>query len=179
MVGSGRSYLRKVADDVVITRAHLVPWHLGDRVLRELHGVLRVVENHVIVLAKVASAGIRVFACDVSPRMIEYVTQNFTEDRVDLNMGMAMHRGLGPHSRGYTDSIRGLGSIASPVHSLGDLSLDKHDLRSAEHYYQEALALGYLANHVRAGAEGERMRASLLFDRLGAYPTLEWLFPSK
>ncbi len=33
-----------------------------------------------------------------------------------------------------------LGSIASSVHSLGDLSLDKHDLRSAEHYYQEALA---------------------------------------
>jgi CubicO group peptidase (beta-lactamase class C family) len=29
-------------------------------------------------------------------------------------MGMPMHRGLGPHSRGTTESIRGLGSLASP-----------------------------------------------------------------
>lgn len=50
----------------------------------------------------------------VSPRMIQYVTRNFTGDRVDENMGMPMHRGLGPHSRGLTPSIRGLGSIASP-----------------------------------------------------------------
>ena len=28
---------------------------------------------------------------------------------------MPMHRGLGPHSRGHTASIRGLGSIASPA----------------------------------------------------------------
>ena len=45
--------------------------------------------------------------------------------------------------------------------------------------YQEALALGYLANHVPVGTDGERLRASTLFDRLGAHPTLEWLFPSK
>jgi CubicO group peptidase (beta-lactamase class C family) len=50
----------------------------------------------------------------VSPRMVQYVTRNFTGDRVDLNMGMPMHRGLGPHSRGTTDGIRGLGSLASP-----------------------------------------------------------------
>jgi CubicO group peptidase (beta-lactamase class C family) len=29
-------------------------------------------------------------------------------------MGMPMHRALGPHVRGTTESIRGLGSIASP-----------------------------------------------------------------
>ncbi len=51
----------------------------------------------------------------ISPRMVEYVTQNFTGDRVDGYMGMAMHRGLGPHSRGLTESIRGLGSLASPA----------------------------------------------------------------
>ncbi|HEX9420713.1 MAG TPA: serine hydrolase domain-containing protein [Methylomirabilota bacterium] len=50
----------------------------------------------------------------LSPRMVQYVTKNFTGDRVDGYMGMPMHRGLGPHSRGTTDSIRGLGSLASP-----------------------------------------------------------------
>jgi CubicO group peptidase (beta-lactamase class C family) len=49
-----------------------------------------------------------------SPRMIQYVTRNFTGDRVDAYMGMPMHRGLGPHTRGTTDTIRGLGSLASP-----------------------------------------------------------------
>jgi CubicO group peptidase (beta-lactamase class C family) len=50
----------------------------------------------------------------VSPRTVAYVTRNFTGDRVDGYMGMPMHRGLGPHSRGLTDTIRGLGSLASP-----------------------------------------------------------------
>ena len=50
----------------------------------------------------------------LSPRMVEYVTRNFTGDRVDQNMMMPMHRGIGPHSRGLTDTIRGLGSLASP-----------------------------------------------------------------
>jgi CubicO group peptidase (beta-lactamase class C family) len=50
----------------------------------------------------------------LSPRMVEYVTRNFTGDRVDGYMGMPMHRGLGPHSRGTTDTIRGLGSLAHP-----------------------------------------------------------------
>jgi CubicO group peptidase (beta-lactamase class C family) len=49
-----------------------------------------------------------------SPRMIQYVTRNRTGDRVDEFMGMPMHRGLGPHSRGLTDTIRGLGSLAAP-----------------------------------------------------------------
>jgi CubicO group peptidase (beta-lactamase class C family) len=50
----------------------------------------------------------------LAPRTIEYVTRNFTGDRVDGYMGMPMHRGLGPHVRGTTETIRGLGSMASP-----------------------------------------------------------------
>jgi len=50
----------------------------------------------------------------LSPRMVAYVTRNFTGDRVDGYMGMPMHRGLGPHVRGATETIRGLGSLASP-----------------------------------------------------------------
>jgi CubicO group peptidase (beta-lactamase class C family) len=51
----------------------------------------------------------------VSPRMMQYVTRDYTGDRVDEYMGLPMHRGLGPHSRGLTPNIRGLGSIASPT----------------------------------------------------------------
>src|SRR4029077_17483876 len=54
--------------------------------------------------------GVRLF----SPRLVSYVTRNFTGDRVDLNMNMPMHRGLGPHVRGTTETIRGLGALASP-----------------------------------------------------------------
>ena len=54
--------------------------------------------------------GVRLF----SPRMVEYVLRNRTGDRVDEFMGMPMHRGLGPHRRGLTDNIRGLGSLAAP-----------------------------------------------------------------
>ena len=50
----------------------------------------------------------------LSPRMVSYVTRNVTGDRVDGYMGMPMHRGLGPHSRGTTDTIRGLGALAAP-----------------------------------------------------------------
>jgi CubicO group peptidase (beta-lactamase class C family) len=50
----------------------------------------------------------------LSARTVQYVTRNFTEERVDLYMGMPMHRGLGPHLRGTTENVRGLGSLASP-----------------------------------------------------------------
>jgi len=49
----------------------------------------------------------------LSPRLVAYVTRNFTEERIDSYMGMAMHRGLGPHVRGTTPTIRGLGALAS------------------------------------------------------------------
>jgi len=54
--------------------------------------------------------GVRLLA----PRTIQYVTRNVTGDMVDGYMGMPMHRGLGPHLRGTTDTIRGLGALASP-----------------------------------------------------------------
>lgn len=54
--------------------------------------------------------GVRLF----SPRLIQYVTRNVTGDMIDGYMGMPMHRGLGPHLRGTTDTIRGLGALASP-----------------------------------------------------------------
>ncbi len=57
-----------------------------------------------------ALGGVRV----LSPRMVEFVTRNFTGDRVDEFMGLPMHRGLGPHSRGETPKMRGLGAIAHP-----------------------------------------------------------------
>jgi CubicO group peptidase (beta-lactamase class C family) len=50
----------------------------------------------------------------LSTRMVEFVTRNFTADRVDGYNGMPMHRGLGPHSRGLTETIRGLGTLAHP-----------------------------------------------------------------
>jgi CubicO group peptidase (beta-lactamase class C family) len=57
-----------------------------------------------------ALGGVRLF----SPRTLAYAIRNYTGDRVDEYMGMPMHRGLGPHLRGETPSIRGLGSFASP-----------------------------------------------------------------
>jgi CubicO group peptidase (beta-lactamase class C family) len=50
----------------------------------------------------------------VSPRMLQYAVRNHTGDRVDEYMGMPMHRGLGPHLRGLTENVRGLGGMASP-----------------------------------------------------------------
>jgi CubicO group peptidase (beta-lactamase class C family) len=49
----------------------------------------------------------------VSPRMIDYVTRDFTCDLFDDYTGYPMHRGLGPFSRGQTGHP-GLGSIGHP-----------------------------------------------------------------
>ena len=49
-----------------------------------------------------------------SRRLIEFVTRNHTGDMVDGGMGMPMHRGLGVHVSGTTETIRGLGTLASP-----------------------------------------------------------------
>ena len=50
-----------------------------------------------------------------SPRLIAYVTRNHTGERGDEQMGgIPMHRGLGPHVRGDSDRIRGLGTIGAP-----------------------------------------------------------------
>ncbi len=50
----------------------------------------------------------------LSPRLLAYVTRNFTGERVDLHSGMPMHRGLGPYVRGESELMRGLGSLAHP-----------------------------------------------------------------
>ena len=51
-----------------------------------------------------------------SPRLIAYVARNHTAKAPDLAMtGIPMHRGLGPHVRGESDRIRGLGTIGAPV----------------------------------------------------------------
>jgi CubicO group peptidase (beta-lactamase class C family) len=63
-----------------------------------------------MLLAEGRLNGVRLLA----PRTVQYVTRNFTGDMVDGYMGMPMHRGLGPHLRGTTDTIRGLGALASP-----------------------------------------------------------------
>src|SRR6202790_5432158 len=50
-----------------------------------------------------------------SPRLISYVTRSHTGERGDDAMGgIPMHRGLGPHVRGDSDRIRGLGAIGAP-----------------------------------------------------------------
>jgi CubicO group peptidase (beta-lactamase class C family) len=49
----------------------------------------------------------------VSPRMIDYVTRDFTGDLVDDYTGYPMHRGLGPFSRGQSGHP-GLGAIGHP-----------------------------------------------------------------
>jgi CubicO group peptidase (beta-lactamase class C family) len=51
----------------------------------------------------------------LSPRTLAYALRNHTGDRVDHFMGMPMHRGLGPHLRGATTNVRGLGALAAPT----------------------------------------------------------------
>ncbi len=51
----------------------------------------------------------------LSPRLVAYVSKNHTGERPDDAMGgIPMHRGLGPHVRGASDRIRGLGTLAAP-----------------------------------------------------------------
>lgn len=50
-----------------------------------------------------------------SSRLIAYVSRNHTAETPDAQMtGIPMHRGLGPHVRGESDKIRGLGTIGAP-----------------------------------------------------------------
>jgi CubicO group peptidase (beta-lactamase class C family) len=51
-----------------------------------------------------------------SPRLLAYVARSHTGELPDYAMtGIPMHRGLGPHVRGESDRIRGLGTIGAPV----------------------------------------------------------------
>ena len=50
-----------------------------------------------------------------SPRLIAYVARNHTAEMPDAAMtDIPMHRGLGPHVRGESARIRGLGTIGAP-----------------------------------------------------------------
>ena len=50
----------------------------------------------------------------LSPRMVEYLTTDFTGDRIDGNHDREMHRALGPHKRGTGGHACIFGSLASP-----------------------------------------------------------------
>lgn len=51
-----------------------------------------------------------------SPRLIAYVARNHTGEMPDAAMtDIPMHRGLGPHVRGDSSRIRGLGTIGAPA----------------------------------------------------------------
>ncbi len=51
----------------------------------------------------------------LSPRLIAYISRNHTGENPDAQMdGIPMHRGLGPHVRGESERIRGLGIIGAP-----------------------------------------------------------------
>ena len=65
-----------------------------------------------MLLGKGRLGNVRLF----SPRLIAYVSRNHTGERGDEQMdGIPMHRGLGPHVRGESDRIRGLGTIGAPA----------------------------------------------------------------
>ena len=65
-----------------------------------------------MLLGKGRLGNVRVF----SQRLIAYVSRNHTGERGDEQMnGIPMHRGLGPHVRGESDRIRGLGTIGAPA----------------------------------------------------------------
>ena len=64
-----------------------------------------------MLLGKGRLGGVRL----LSPRLVGYVTKNHTGELGDAAMaGIPMHRGLGPHVRGESDRIRGLGTIGAP-----------------------------------------------------------------
>src|SRR5690348_8300789 len=65
-----------------------------------------------MLLGKGRLGSVRLF----SPRLVAYVSRNHTGERPDEQMnGIPMHRGLGPHVRGESDRIRGLGTIGAPA----------------------------------------------------------------
>lgn len=50
----------------------------------------------------------------LGPRTLSYAIRNWTGDAIDAYVNAPMHRGLGPHLRGTTPTVRGLGSFAHP-----------------------------------------------------------------
>ena len=50
-----------------------------------------------------------------SPRLIQFVSRNQTEERIDENFGLPMHRGSGPTFAARHRAFAGLGALASPT----------------------------------------------------------------
>jgi CubicO group peptidase (beta-lactamase class C family) len=80
-----------------------------------------------------------------SPRLVANGPNGHTGERGDDAMaGIPMHRGLGPHVRGESDRIRGLGTLASPQtfgHGGAGTSYSWADPASG-------VSFTYLTNHV-------------------------------
>ena len=98
-----------------------------------------------MLLGKGRLGNVRLF----SPRLIAYVSRNHTGERGDEQMnGIPMHRGLGPHVRGESDRIRGLGTIGAPAtfgHGGVGSSYSWADPESG-------VSFTYLTNYVVAGS---------------------------
>ena len=104
-----------------------------------------------------------------SPRLIAYVTRNHTGERGDEQMGgIPMHRGLGPHVRGESDRIRGLGTIGAPSvfghggvgssYSWADPTQWGVVHVSDEFRVARSVAFGAAGSGGESGARGDRLR---------------------
>ena len=104
----------------------------------------------------------------LSPRLVAYVTRNHTGELGDAAMaGIPMHRGLGPHVRGESDRIRGLGTIGAPQ-TFGHggagnvVFVGRSDQRRVVYLLDELhaggpLALGKARPRRQSGARGDRL----------------------
>jgi CubicO group peptidase (beta-lactamase class C family) len=99
------SYVGLAGNNSPEFRAAGVPGGGGYATARALATFYQMLLNHGTL------GGVRV----LSPRVVQLATRNHTEERVDEQMGLPMHRGLGPHVRGTSPTIRGLGTIAGPA----------------------------------------------------------------
>src|SRR3954471_10664371 len=100
------TYAPEARDNSAEFRAAGLPSGGGFATARGMGGVSQ------MLLGKGRLGNVRVF----SPRLIAYVSRNHTGERGDEQMsGIPMHRGLGPHVRGASDRIRGLGTLGAPA----------------------------------------------------------------
>ncbi len=82
----------------------------------------------------------------LSPRLVGFVTRDFSGEQIDHYMGLPMHRGLGPHSRGRGPHARGLGSLA-PADTFG------HGGIGSSYCWADpasGVSFAYITNHVAA-----------------------------
>ena len=120
-----------------------------------------------MLLGKGRLGNVRLF----SPRLIAYVSRNHTGERGDEQMnGIPMHRGLGPHVRGESDRIRGLGTIGAPAtfgHGGVGSSYSWADPESGVSFtyltnfvVAGSVAFGAAGSRGQPGARGDRLRTA-------------------